>query len=217
MEFRELLKAPGPVILDGGMGTMLQAKGLRLGEHPELAALDHPDWLLDIHRAYAAAGTQILCANTFGANREKLKRTGRTVEEVIPPSITIAKEAAAGRALVALDLGPIGQLLEPTGTLDFETAVDIFAQQVRSAVSAGADLVMVETMTDLQECRAALLAVKENCDLPVIVSMTYEERGRTFLGHSPASAASLWRAWVRTPSASTAPWVPGRCPHWWRS
>ena len=135
------------------------------------------------------AGTQILCANTFGANREKLKRTGRTVEEVIPPSITIAKEAAAGRALVALDLGPIGQLLEPTGTLDFETAVDIFAQEVRSAVSAGADLVMVETMTDLQECRAALLAVKENCDLPVIVSMTYEERGRTFLGHSPASAA----------------------------
>ena len=189
MEFRELLKGPGPVILDGGMGTMLQAKGLRLGEHPELAALDHPDWLLDIHRAYVEAGTQILCANTFGANREKLKRTGRTVEEVIPPSITIAKEAAAGRALVALDLGPIGQLLEPTGTLDFETAVDIFAQEVRSAVSAGADLVMVETMTDLQECRAALLAVKENCDLPVIVSMTYEERGRTFLGHSPASAA----------------------------
>ena len=189
MEFRELLKAPGPVILDGGLGTMLQAKGLKLGEHPELAALEHPDWLLDIHRAYVEAGTQLLCANTFGANREKLRRTGKTVEEVIPPAIAIAKEAAAGRALVILDIGPIGQLLEPTGTLDFETAVDIFAQEVRSAVSAGADLVMVETMTDLQECRAALLAVKENCDLPVIVSMTYEERGRTFLGHSPASAA----------------------------
>ena len=171
------------------MGTMLQAKGLKLGEHPELAALDHPDWLLDIHRAYAEAGSQILCANTFGANREKLKRTGRTVEEVIPPSIAIAKEAAAGRALVALDLGPVGQLLEPTGTLDFETAVDIFAQQVRCAVSAGADLVMIETMTDLQECRAALLAVKENSTLPVLVSMTYEERGRTFLGHAPACAA----------------------------
>ena len=105
MEFRELLKAPGPVILDGGMGTMLQAKGLKLGEHPELAALEHPDWLLDIHRAYVEAGTQILCANTFGANREKLKRTGKTVEEVIPPSIAIAREAAAGKALVALDLG----------------------------------------------------------------------------------------------------------------
>ena len=171
------------------MGTMLQAKGLKLGEYPELAALEHPDWLLDIHRAYMEAGTQILCANTFGANREKLKRTGRTVEEVIPPSIAIAKKAASGRALVALDLGPIGQLLEPTGTLDFETAVNIFAQQVRCAVSAGADLVMIETMTDLQECRAALLAVKENSTLPVLVSMTYEERGRTFLGHSPASAA----------------------------
>ena len=189
MEFRELLKAPGPVILDGGMGTMLQAKGLRLGEHPELAALAHPDWLLDIHRAYVEAGTRILCANTFGANREKLKRTGKTVEEVIPPSVALAKEAAAGKALVALDLGPIGQLLEPTGTLDFETAVDIFAQEVRAAASAGADLVMIETMTDLQECRAALLAVKENSTLPVLVSMTYEERGRTFLGHSPACAA----------------------------
>lgn len=177
------------MILDGGMGTMLQAKGLKLGEHPELAALDHPDWLLDIHRAYAEAGSQILCANTFGTNREKLKRTGRTVEEVIPPSIAIAKEAAAGRALVALDLGPVGQLLEPTGTLDFETAVNIFAQQVRCAVSAGADLVMIETMTDLQECRAALLAVKENSTLPVLVSMTYEERGRTFLGHAPACVA----------------------------
>ena len=171
------------------MGTMLQAKGLKLGEHPELAALEHPDWLLEIHRAYAEAGTQILCANTFGANREKLRRTGKTVEEVIPPSVAIAREAAAGRALVALDLGPTGQLLEPTGTLDFETAVDIFAQQVKCAVAAGVDLVKIETMTDLQECRAALLAVKENSDLPVIVSLTYEERGRTFLGHSPACAA----------------------------
>ena len=171
------------------MGTMLQARGLKLGEHPELAALEHSGWLLDIHRAYVDAGTQILCANTFGANREKLLRTGRTVEEVIPASIAIAREAAQGKALVALDLGPIGQLLEPTGTLEFETAVDIFAQQVRAAVSAGADLVMIETMTDLQECRAALLAVKENSSLPVIVSLTYEERGRTFLGHSPACAA----------------------------
>ena len=189
MDFRELLNAPGPVLLDGGMGTMLQAKGLKLGEYPELAALEHPDWLLDIHRAYVAAGSQILCANTFGANREKLRRTGRTVEEVIPPSIALARQAAGDRALVALDLGPIGQLLEPTGSLDFETAVDIFAQEVRAARDAGADLVMVETMTDLQECRAALLAVKENSDLPVMVSLTYEERGRTFLGHSPAAAA----------------------------
>ena len=189
MEFRELLKAAGPILLDGGMGTMLQAKGLALGEYPELAALDHPDWLVDIHRAYVDAGSQIIFANTFGANREKLRRTGKTVEEVIPPSVAAARRAAEGRALVALDLGPIGQLLEPTGTLDFETAVDIFAEAVRAGVSAGVDLVMIETMTDLQECRAALLAVKENSRLPAIVSLTYEERGRTFLGHAPSCAA----------------------------
>ena len=189
MDFETLLKGKGPVILDGGMGTMLQTRGLKLGEYPELAALEHPDWVRDIHRSYVEAGSQILCANTFGANREKLRRTGKTVEEVIPASIALAREAAQGRALVALDMGPIGQLLEPTGSLDFETAVDIFAQEVRAAVTAGADLVMIETMTDLQECRAALLAVKENSELPVVVSLTYEEQGRTFLGHSPAAAA----------------------------
>ena len=189
MEFRELLNTPGPVLLDGGMGTMLQARGLSMGEWPELAALEHPDWLEDIHRAYVEAGAQILCANTFGANREKLGRTGRTVEEVVPPSVEIARRAARGRALVALDVGPTGQLLEPTGTLRFEEAVDIFAQTVRAGVQAGADLILIETMTDLQEARAALLAAKENSSLPVIVTMTYEERGRTFLGCDPASAA----------------------------
>ena len=171
MEFRELLNTPGPVLLDGGMGTMLQARGLSIGEWPELAALEHPDWLEDIHRAYVEAGAQILCANTFGANREKLGRTGRTVEEVVPPSVEIARRAARGRALVALDVGPTGQLLEPTGTLRFEEAVDIFAQTVRAGVQAGADLILIETMTDLQEARAALLAAKENSSLPVIVTM----------------------------------------------
>lgn len=189
MEFRELLSKPGPVLLDGGMGTMLQARGLGMEEFPELAALEHPDWVRDIHRAYVDAGTQILCANTFGANREKLRRTGMTPAQVIPPSIAVAKQAAEGRALVALDIGPIGQLLEPTGILKFEDAVDIFKEEVAAGVSAGADLIVIETMTDLQECRAALLAAKESCDLPVVVTMTYEERGRTFLGCDPASAA----------------------------
>ena len=189
MEFRELLRTPGPIILDGGMGTMLQSMGLAVGEYPELAALEHPDWVEEIHRRYVEAGTQILCANTFGANREKLSRTGLTPGQVIPPSIAAARRAAQGRALVALDLGPIGQLLPPTGLLPFEQAVDIFKEEVLSAVEAGADLVMIETMTDLQEARAALLAVKENSALPVMVTMTYEERGRTFLGCDPASAA----------------------------
>ena len=189
MDFKSLLDAPGPVILDGGMGTMLQSKGLAMGEYPELAALEHPGWLLDIHRSYVEAGAQILCANTFGANREKLSRMGRTPEEVIPPSIRIAREAAGDKALVALDLGPSGQLLEPTGLMKFEDAVELFKEVVRAGAEAGADLVMIETMTDLQEARAALLAVKETCGLPVMVTMTYEERGRTFLGCDPASAA----------------------------
>lgn len=187
--FRELLKRPGPIILDGGMGTMLQAKGLKMGEAPELAALEHPDWIREIHRAYVDAGSQILYANTFGANREKLSRTGKTVEEVVGPSIAVAKQAAAGQALAALDIGPIGQLLEPTGILKFEDAVDIFKEVVQAGAAAGADLVTIETMTDLQEARAALLAVKETCDLPVMVTLTYEERGRTFLGCDPASVA----------------------------
>ena len=148
MEFRELLKKTGPVLLDGGMGTMLQARGLGVQEAPELAALEHPDWVRDIHRAYVDAGTQVLCANTFGANREKLRRTGKTPGEVIPPSIAVAKEAAEGRALVALDIGPIGQLLEPTGILKFEDAVDIFKEEVAAGVEAGADLIIIETMTD---------------------------------------------------------------------
>ena len=171
------------------MGTMLQAKGLPVGATPELTALEHPEWLLDIHRAYVEAGAQILYANTFGANREKLSHCGRTVEEIVPAAVALAKEAAQGRALVALDIGPTGQLLEPTGILDFETAVDIFAQVVKAGAAAGADLIVIETMTDLQEARAALLAAKENSNLPVLVTMTYEATGRTFLGCSPAAAA----------------------------
>ena len=161
VEFLELLKTDRPVLLDGGMGTMLQARGLPVGATPELVALEHPDWLRDIHTAYLDAGSQIIYANTFGANREKLERTGRTVEEIVTAAVTVAKEAAAGRGLVALDIGPCGQLLEPTGMLGFEDAVDLFAQVVRAGVKAGADLIAIETMTDLQEARAALLAAKE--------------------------------------------------------
>jgi len=189
VEFHEFLRGNRPVLLDGGMGTMLQGKGLKPGEYPELAALEHPDWLFDIHRAYVDAGAQIISSNTFGANREKLSRMGKTVAEVVSASVSVARKAADGKALLALDIGPIGQLLEPTGTLPFEQAVDIFKEVVTAGVTAGVDLVFIETMTDLQEARAALLAAKEVCDLPVMVTMTYEERGRTFLGHSPAAAA----------------------------
>ena len=189
MDLRNLLASGQPVLLDGAMGTMLQAKGLPTGATPELVALEHPEWLLDIHSSYLDAGSHIVYANTFGANREKLSHCGATVEEVVHAAVFLAKQAAQGRGLVALDIGPIGQLLEPTGTLEFEEAVDIFAQVVRAGVAAGADLAVIETMTDLQEARAALLAVKENSDLPVMVTMTYEATGRTFLGCRPACTA----------------------------
>ena len=142
MEFLELLKTGRPVLLDGGMGTMLQARGLPVGAVPELTALEHPDWLLDIHGAYLEAGSQVIYANTFGANREKLAHCGRTVEEIVPAAVSAARQAAQKYgALVALDVGPTGQLLEPTGTLEFETAVDIFcpSRQGRGRRRGGSD------------------------------------------------------------------------------
>ena len=143
MDLNKLLTSGQPILLDGAMGTMLQAKGLPTGATPELVALEHPQWLLDIHTAYLDAGSQIVYANTFGANREKLVHCGVTVEEVVQAAVSLSKQAAQGRGLVALDIGPIGQLLQPTGTLEFEEAGDIFAQAVRAGVTAGADLAFI--------------------------------------------------------------------------
>ena len=177
--------------LDGAMGTMLQQSGLKPGQAPELVALTDPELLTAIHRQYVEAGTEILCANTFGANRRKLGKHGVSVDEVVTASIAAAKRACEGTfARVALDIGPLGELLEPLGSLPFETAVDMFAEIVRAGVKAGADLIAIETMTDLQEARAALIAAKENSDLPVMVTMSFEESGRTFTGCTAASMAA---------------------------
>ena len=178
------------IFLDGAMGTMLQRAGLQPDEAPELAALRHPEMLAAIHRQYVEAGADIVYANTFGANRRKLQKLGATVEEVVTASIRAAKKACEGTsARVALDVGPLGELLEPLGTLPFESAADMFAEIVRAGVKAGADLIAIETMTDLQEARAALIAAKENSDLPVIVTMSFEESGRTFTGCTAAAMA----------------------------
>ena len=177
------------VLLDGAMGTVLQQKGLPPGGKPELLALTDPALLLSVHREYVAAGSQILYANTFGASAPKLARTGRTVEEVVPAAIAVAKEAAGSHAAVALDVGPLGELLEPMGTLTFEKAYDYFRQIALAGAAAGADLAVIETMTDLYEAKAALLAVKENTSLPVFVTMSFEESGRTFTGCTVASMA----------------------------
>lgn len=171
--------------LDGAMGTMLQKSGLPLGERPELLCLTNPEVITDIHRAYIQAGADLVYSNTFGANELKLEGTGHTPEEVIHGAVQAAKKAVEGTsAAVALDIGPLGELLEPAGTLTFEQAYGCYARMVKQGAESGADVVVLETMTDLYEVKAAVLAVKENCDLPVMVSMTFEENGRTFTGCS---------------------------------
>lgn len=190
MQIQEVFDRRRFVFLDGGMGTQLQKRGLQPGQKPELAALEMPDILTAIHRDYAAAGADILLANTFGANAKKMAGCGHSVEEIVSASIACARTAAQRTgALVALDIGPLGELLAPAGTLAFEDAYEEFAQVIRAGSAAGADLVFLETMTDLYELKAAILAAKENCSLPVFTSMSFESRGRTFTGCTVESYA----------------------------
>ena len=179
------------ILLDGAMGTMLQAAGLGLGERPELFGLEHPEVVEGVHRAYLEAGSRVLYANTFGANAHKLSGTGYTVEKVIAANVSTARRVAGDRAKVALDVGPIGELLEPLGTLSFEEAYEIYGQMVRAGEAAGADLVVFETMTDLAEVRAAVLAAREQSEkkLPIWVTMSFEASGRTFTGTTVACMA----------------------------
>ena len=175
------------VLLDGAMGTVLQHKGLPPGGQPELLNLTAPELLLSVYRDYIDAGSEIIYANTFGANALKLAPTGRGVREVVSAAVDLARRAAGGKALAALDIGPLGELLEPLGTLRFERAYDLFREMAEAG--AGADLAVIETMTDLYEARAALLAVKEATNLPVFVTMSFGEDGRTFTGCTVASMA----------------------------
>ena len=185
VDFKELLKNNNVVLLDGAMGTMLQKSGLEAGASPELLNLENPGLIESVHRKYIEAGSQIVYANTFGANRYKLKN--KSVEEVVSAGIAIAKKACDGKALAALDIGPVGQLLEPSGTLTFEEAYDIFKEQV--IAGRDADVIVFETMTDLYELKAAVLAAKENSDKPIMCTMTFEENYRTFTGCCISSMA----------------------------
>lgn len=187
MDFKKLLQKEF-VSLDGATGTVLQKRGLKLGEAPVLLNIEKPEILTQLHKEYIAAGADIICANTFGANRYKLKDSGYGVEEVIAAGIANAKKACEGtEALAALDIGPIGQLLEPVGTLSFEEAYEIYKEQI--IAGSGCDVIMLETMTDLYELKAAVLAAKENSDKPIICCMTFEENMRTFTGCSVSAMA----------------------------
>ena len=177
-------------VLDGGMGTMLQSAGMSPEETTTEFGLAHPEILTEIHQKYMEAGSDIVYASTFGTNRFKKKEMGdHSLEEAVRIQVeaaVTAKEnmAAKGREVaVALDLGPLGELLEPMGTLSFEDAYDAFREVIQAGCDM-ADLIVVETMTDLYEVKAAVLAAKETCDLPVMVTMTFEENGRTFTGVS---------------------------------
>ncbi|MBQ8415460.1 MAG: homocysteine S-methyltransferase family protein, partial [Clostridia bacterium] len=173
------------LVLDGGMGTLLQKSGLLPGEAPERWNLTHSERITEIHRSYFEAGSQVVSTNTFGAN--VLKFGEEELESIISAAVENAKRAREGLAdreqrWIALDIGPTGRMLKPYGDLDFEDAVEVFAKTVRLGVKYGVDLIFIETMNDSYETKAALLAAKENSSLPVFVSNAYGEDGKLMTG-----------------------------------
>ncbi|MBQ2325657.1 MAG: homocysteine S-methyltransferase family protein [Clostridia bacterium] len=193
MDFRSFLK-DNTVILDGGMGTLLQKKGVLSTGHPEELNITHPEIITGIHRDYFDAGSNVVCTNTFGANILKFERD--TLEKIISAAVQNAVSARAESSsnhpkFVALDIGPTGKLLAPMGRLDFEDAVSVFAESIRIGVKCGVDLIVIETMNDSYETKAALLAAKESCSLPVIVTNAYGADGCLLTGASPAAMVAL--------------------------
>ena len=179
--------------LDGAMGTQLQEKGLRPGEIPELWNVSRLDDVRGVHAAYFAAGADMVYANTFGANGAKYHGDA-PLAEVIAAGVSLAKEAASaagGRRFVALDVGPTGRLLKPAGDFEFDAAYDAFAEQIRIGAEAGADAVAIETMGDAYELKAAVLAAKENCNLPVLATVALGDDGKLLTGATPECVAAI--------------------------
>ncbi|MGN0375576.1 MAG: homocysteine S-methyltransferase family protein [Butyrivibrio sp.] len=179
------------IFFDGGMGTLLQEAGLKPGELPETWNINNPDTVINIHKAYAKAGADIILANTFGANRYKF---GADLQEIITAGIRNARKAVelSGRqAYVALDIGSLGKLLKPMGTLDFEEAVEAFGEIVKIGTAAGADLILIETMSDTYELKAAVLAARENSSLPVMATVIFDESRKMLTGASVSGVVAL--------------------------
>jgi len=181
------------MILDGAMGTMLQHKGMKPGECPELFGISNPEILGDIHYQYAQAGSDIVQTNTFGANRFKLAEYGleKRVAEINAEAVRIARQSVRGESLIAASIGPTGKLLSPIGEASFDELYDAFSEQVIACEKAGADCISIETMTDIGEMRVALIAASYNTSLPVIAHMTFEKDGRTMMGTDPATAVAI--------------------------
>ena len=180
---------------DGGMGSLLQQAGLQPGELPGVWNMTHPEVLVQIHRDYLEAGADIVTTNTFGVDRLKYnEHTEYQLKPVIEAAVKNAREAIAlsgKKAYVALDMGPTGKLLKPLGDLEFEDAVSLYREVAEAGAEAGADLILIETMSDTYETKAAVLAAKEACSLPVFVTVTFDERGKLLTGGSPASVAAM--------------------------
>ena len=182
------------LVMDGGMGTLLQKQGLQPGELPERWNITNPDVIENIHRAYYAAGSHVVSTNTFGANC--LKFSEDELEQIIRAGVQLAKNARekeenGAPRFIALDMGPTGKMLKPFGDMDFEEAVEVFAKTVRIGAACGVDLILIETMNDSLETKAAVLAAKENCDLPVFVSNVYGADGKLMTGADPAAMAAM--------------------------
>ncbi|WP_250675453.1 homocysteine S-methyltransferase family protein [Paraclostridium ghonii] len=191
MEIRDYIK-DNILIFDGAIGTMLQDNGMKIGENAEVFGYENPGKLIEIHKAYLEAGANVVTTNTFGANELKLDKLGYKVEEIVDNAVSKAKEAInlvdnLKPRYVALDIGPIGEMLEPIGTLSFDRAYEIFKRQVIQGEKSGADLIIIETIMDLYEAKVAVLAAKENSNLPVFCTMTFDESGRSFTGCMPES------------------------------
>jgi len=183
----------GLLYCDGGFGSLLQARGLKPGQIPDLWNLDNPDAVKEAHLEYLRAGADIINTNTFGSNRDRL---GHRFEETVAAGVKLAGEAVRenGGGFVALDIGPTGRMFEPFGELTFPHALELFAETVRLGAAAGADLINIETMGDLMEAKAAVIAAKENCDLPVFVSVAFSDKGKLLMGSDALTAATLLEA-----------------------
>ena len=178
------------IYLDGGTGTVLQSMGLEAGTPPEMWNLENPDAVISLHKSYFEAGSNIVATNTFGVNCKKYDN----YKELIAAAVSCAKKAKEGMGedkFVALDIGPTGKLLKPLGDLEFEDAVEIFAANVREGVKNGVDLILVETMNDSLETKAAVIAAKENSDLPVFVTNVYDESSKLMTGAVPEAMIAL--------------------------
>jgi 5-methyltetrahydrofolate--homocysteine methyltransferase len=199
--FRDLLAEPGPILADGAMGTMLFANGLQFGDPPEVWNLTQPDVIRRIQRGYLEAGSRILMTNTFGGNRLRLGLHGLSerVDHLNRTAAILSRaevNAAGGTALVAGDIGPSGEIVQPLGTLDYDIAVDVFREQAASLVAGGVDLIWIETMSDLNEIKAAIEGVRRAAPgIALITTMTFDTRGHTMMGVSPEQAVEALVAW----------------------